>query len=496
MAEQSEYLLEADGITKAFSGVPALKNGHFRLRSGSVHALCGGNGAGKSTFLNVVMGLLERDDGIIKIDGKPVHYASPADAINAGIAIITQELSPIPGLTVAENIYLGREPMIAGLAINYDALFKKAQKLLDELRFPVNAKSLMSEISLAHTQLVEIAKAISHDGRILIMDEPTSAIGESETEILFDAMRNLKNSNVGIIYVTHRLSEVFTIADEYTVFRDGEFIQSGPIGEIDRKKLVELIVGRNVSKSKRPDVTTVRDAMLEVKDFSQAPSFQGISLTVRKGEILGIYGLMGSGRSEFLNTLYGLTRPDNGAILLNGKATANRNPGESIANGFALITEDRKSTGLALCRPIRENISLSSLKPISLCGFVRGKSERLGVHRVSERFKVRLASVEMPVQQLSGGNQQKVVLARCLMTDPKVLLCDEPTRGIDEGTKQEIYAFLGEFVEKGNCAIVVSSELDEILQVSDRILVFKRGRIAAEVSGEDATQQNLTHLAS
>lgn len=354
----------------------------------------------------------------------------------------------------------------------------------------------MSELSLAHTQLVEIAKAISHNGRILIMDEPTSAIGESETEILFDAMRNLKSRNVGIIYVTHRLTEVFTIADEYTVFRDGEFVKSGPIGEIDRQKLVELIVGRNVSKSKRLASLAVGEPMLEIRGFSQSGKFQDISLSVGKGEILGIYGLMGSGRSEFLNAIYGLTRPDAGTVVLNGKPVGNRTPEEAIGNGFALITEDRKSTGLALCRPIRENISLSALKPISLLGFVRGKSERLSVTRVSERFKVRLASIDMPVRQLSGGNQQKVVLARCLLTDPQVLLCDEPTRGIDEGTKQEIYAFLGEFADKGNCAIVVSSELYEILQVSDRIVVFKRGRIAAEVSGAEATQQSLTHLAS
>jgi ABC-type sugar transport system ATPase subunit len=491
-----DYLLAAERITKSFSGVPALRNGALKLSPGSVHALCGGNGAGKSTFLNIVMGLIPRDSGEISINGQAVNFASPAEAIQAGISIITQELTPIPGLTVAENIYLGREPMRLGLAINYDALFKKAQVFLASLRFPVNPRSLMSELSLAHTQLVEIAKAISHDSHILIMDEPTSAIGESETEILFDAIRNLKKRGVGIIYVTHRLTEVFQIADDYTVFRDGAFVETGKVAAIDRKKLVELIVGYNVVKSSRLESSHKKEPMLEVSGFSQAPKFKDVNFQVGKGEILGIYGLMGSGRSELLNAIYGLTRADSGSLRLNGKKLVNDTPGTSIDNGFALITEDRKSTGLALCRPIRENISISSLKAISLFGMVRGKSERLGVNQVSQRFKIRLASTEMPVQQLSGGNQQKVVLARCLLTNPIVLLCDEPTRGIDEGTKQEIYSFLSEFTQKGNCAIVVSSELDEILQVSDRILVFKQGKIVAEVSGSDATQQNLVHLAS
>ncbi len=497
MEEHSRCLLEAEGIAKAFSGVPALIDGKFKLKPGTVHALCGGNGAGKSTFLNIVMGLLERDAGTITVDGKDVRFASPAEAIQAGIAIITQELSPIPGLTVAENIYLGREPMsLGGTIVNYPALFAKAQRLLDDLRFPVNAKSVMSELSLAHTQLVEIAKAISHNGHILIMDEPTTAIGEAETEILFDAIRNLKKQNVGIVYVSHRLTEIFTIADEYTVFRDGRFVETGEIKDIDRPKLVELIVGRKVSKSKRLAIERELDPMLEIDNFTQAPRFHDISLKVAKGEILGIYGLMGAGRSEFLNALYGLTRPDGGTIRLEGRVVDNTSPGVGIANGFALITEDRKSTGLALGRPIRENISISSLEEMSKMGFVDGKNEQLQVGQASRRFQLKAASTELPVQSLSGGNQQKVVLGRCLLTNPRVFLCDEPTRGIDEGTKQEIYAFLGEFVAKGNCAIVVSSELDEILQVSDRIIVFKRGHIAAELSGDEANHQNLTHLAS
>lgn len=496
MNQETKYLLDAEGISKAFNGVPALKNGLFKLKHGSVHALCGGNGAGKSTFLNVVMGLLERDAGTVKIEGREVRFNSPAEALAAGVAIITQELSPIPGLTVAENIYLGREPMRAGVLVNYAELFAKAQRLLDDLRFPVDARSLMSELTLAHTQLVEIAKAISHDGRILIMDEPTTAIGEAETEILFDAIRNLKGQNVGIIYVSHRLTEIFAIADEYTVFRDGEFIQSGLTTDIDRPELVRIIVGRTVSKSKRANAVSGAEPMLEVTGLTQAPSFSNISLIVAKGEILGIYGLMGSGRSEFLNAIYGVTCPDSGVVRLDGKVIRNRYPGDGIHNGFALVTEDRKTTGLALCRPIRENISLSSLKIMSQAGFVRGKSERLSVDRASQRFRVKTASHELPVQSLSGGNQQKVVLARCLLTEPRVFLCDEPTRGIDEGTKQEIYAFLSEFVAGGNCAIVVSSELDEILQVSDRIIVFKRGKIAAELSGYEANHQSLTHLAS
>jgi ABC-type sugar transport system ATPase subunit len=493
-------LLEAAGVTKQFSGVTVLHDGRLTVRLGTVHALCGGNGAGKSTFLSIVMGLLSRDGGTVTMKGSSVNFTSPAQALDAGISIITQELSPILGLTVAENIYLGREPMIAGVWINYPALFARAKSLLERLGFDIDPRSLMCNISLAKVQLVEIAKAISFDSSVLIMDEPTSAIGEHETEVLFNAIRGLKKQGVGIIYVSHRLSELFQIADEYTVFRDGRFVETGEMAGITRERLIELIVGRKVGRTSRPPQDTATPVILKADDYSQTPHFQNVSLALREGEILGIYGLMGAGRSEFLNCLYGLSKPDRGRLEIHGRTAKIRKPQDALRRGVSLLTEDRKDSGIVGCRPIRENISLSILRRLSRLGFIRSgaaNGERRVVGEMFERFHIKAASPELPVQRLSGGNQQKVVLSRCVTTDPKILLCDEPTRGIDEGTKQQIYSFLADFVKgERHGAIVVSSELDEILQVSDRILVFRRGKIAGEIRGSEATPAKLTHLAS
>lgn len=494
------YLLEATGVVKQFSGVTVLHDGRLQLKPGTVHALCGGNGAGKSTFLTILMGLQSGDGGEIRIRGNHVRFSSPAQALEAGVAIITQELSPIRGMTVAENIYLGREPMRSGVVIDYPALFARADALLKRLGFDINPRAMMGDLSLARVQLVEIAKAISFDSSILIMDEPTSAIGEHETEVLFNAIRSLKQHGVGIIYVSHRLSELFQIADEYTVFRDGRHVESGNMAEITRERLIELIVGRKVGRMSRPPRDENTPVILAAKRYTQAPSFRDISITLHSGEILGIYGLMGAGRSEFLNCLYGLTKANTGELQMGGKTVHIRKPKHAIELGLSLLTEDRKDSGIIGCRPIRENISISILDRIANMGFVRrnGKDgEHAVVKEMFERFQIKAASPELAVQRLSGGNQQKVVLSRAVSTRPRILLCDEPTRGIDEGTKQQIYGFLSNFVKAENSgAIVVSSELDEILQVSDRILVFRRGKIAGEVKGSEATHASLTHLSS
>lgn len=498
--QKSPYLLEVAGILKKFSGVTVLRDGALKLRAGTVHALCGGNGAGKSTFLSILMGLLPRDGGSILVGGRAVEFSSPAQALLGGIAIITQELSPIRGMTVAENIYLGREPMRMGFVIDYAALFARAGELLRRLGFDINPKSNMCDLSLAKVQLVEIAKAISFNSSILIMDEPTSAIGEHETGVLFNAIAALKKEGVGIIYVSHRLSELFHVADDYTVFRDGAFIESGAMADINRERLIELIVGRKVGRSLRPGRSGNFPVILKATDYSQSQHFQDVSLSLSAGEILGIYGLMGAGRSEFLNCLYGLTSPDRGELEIFGRPARIKKPKDAMKRGLSLLTEDRKDSGIIGCRPIRENISLSVLKRISRLGFIRAgevDGERGIVNTMFKRFDIKAATPEMAVQRLSGGNQQKVVLSRCVTTKPKILLCDEPTRGIDEGTKQQIYGFLSEFVQDEGCgAIVVSSELDEILQVSDRILVFRRGKIAGEIKASEATHAMLTHMAS
>lgn len=489
-------LLEASQVAKRFNGVSALRDGRLSLAAGRVHALCGGNGTGKSTFLNILMGLLRRDEGTIRLNGRDVDFASPAEALASRMAIITQELSPVPGMTVAENLYLGREPTRAGVVVDFRALKRRAQALLDRLGFAIDAGAPMHRLSLAQTQLVEIAKAFSHDCQVMIMDEPTSAIGERETETLFAAIRNVTAHGAGIIYVSHRLSELFDIADDYTVFRDGAYVESGRLADIDRAHLVRAIVGCEmpvVDKARRPAHGA---PCLKVEGLTRANEFEDVSLDVRRGEILGIYGLMGSGRSEFLNCVYGLTRPDAGAATLGGKPLPRGEPARSIRAGIALVTEDRKDSGLVLCGSLQENIAMAAYRRLSRGGVIRRSLVRRLAQAMVERLRIKAASLRMPVSAMSGGNQQKVVLAKCLSTAPVLLLCDEPTRGIDEGAKQEIYRLLDAFARDGGAVIVVSSEAPELLYLSDRIAVFKGGRVAAVRPGDGATQESLLHLAS
>ena len=491
----TKFLLQALSVRKTYSGVPALLDGSLNLRSGTVHALCGGNGAGKSTFLNVIMGLTTPDGGELFLDGKAHNFMGPAEAINAGIAMITQELSLIDELSVAENIFLGRQPIRFGL-VDHSAMLLHAGELLKQLGFDVPAEARVAELSVARKQLVEIARAISMKSRILIMDEPTSALSERETQVLFNAMRSLKTHNVGIIYVTHRLSELFQIADDYTVFRDGRFVESGVVADLDRDKLVHLIVGAALHKHQVESRGRRGDRRLEVTRLSRMGEFHDVSLTVDGGEVLGIYGLVGSGRSEFLNCLFGLTRAQSGEVAIDGERVAIYSPRDAMKKGFSLVTEDRKESGLVACLSVRENMALSSLRRLGSMLWVRRGVERAEAAQMKERLGVRAASLELAVENLSGGNQQKVVFARCLLTKPKVLLCDEPTRGVDAGAKHQIFQIVKFFVADGGAAVVVSSELDEILQVSDRIIVFRAGRIAGELSRADASQEGLMRLAA
>lgn len=495
-ARSGDVLVAASGVAKAFSGVPALIDGRIELRRGSVHALCGGNGAGKSTFLNILMGLIRSDAGTISCKGREVAYASPAEALADGVAMITQELSPVLDMTVAENIFLGREPRRAGWFVDTSRMIADAQALFTRLGFDIDPRATMRALSVARIQLVEIAKAISRDSDIMIMDEPTSAIGEKETATLFKAIRSLQAQGVGIIYVSHRLTDIFSIADTYTVLRDGRFIETGSLAHIDRERLIGLIVGRDLGERKRRAVTASSETMLEARNFSRAGQFEDISLSLAKGEILGLYGLMGAGRSEFVNALYGNVPKDSGELLIGGEPVRIGYPADALRHGISIVTEDRKETGLVLSSSVRRNITASALARFSRLGFMRRKPEIAAVDGEIRRFNIRAASREMPVGSLSGGNQQKVVMARCIETEPRILICDEPTRGVDEAAKREIYAFLAGFVETGRSVLLISSEIPELLANADRILVFRRGRIAGEVSGPEATQDRLVHLAS
>ncbi len=489
-------LLRADGIRKSYAGVVALHDGRIELRPGSVHALCGGNGAGKSTFLSILTGSQQPDGGRILCRGRELRCTSPAAAHAAGIAIITQELSPLPNMTVAENIYLGREPRRAGCWVDFRAMERNAAALLERLRFAIDPRARVDSLALGQIQLVEIAKAISRDGSILIMDEPTSALGDSETRTLLDAIAHLRAQGVGIIYVSHRLTELFTIADHYTVFRDGRFVQTGALADIDRRELIRLIVGRALETKQRPQKCAAGAPLLEVTGFSRAGRFTEINLAVRRGEIVGLYGLLGAGRSAFATALYGAQPTDTGRVRIDGREVNIRSPADALRHGLAMVGEDRRATGLVPARSVRENISIAALLGVARFGFVSARRECSAVDEMVRRLGIRARSREQPVGGLSGGNQQKVVFARSLMTGPTILICDEPTRGIDEGAKREIYEWLAEFAASGGAVLMISSETAELLLNCGRILVFRQRRIAAELTGSEATPETLVHWAS
>lgn len=491
----NEELLRVEGVRKAFGQVVALKNAQFSLKRGSIHALCGGNGAGKSTFLSILMGFIRPDAGEIYVKGKRCEFHQPIEALHAGIAIVQQELSSIPDLTVAENIWLGREPRRFGF-VDFKQLNRQTAELLTDLHFDISPSEKMRNLSVAEQQLVEIAKALSHaDADIIIMDEPTSAIGEEDAQKIFDVITRLTEKGKGIIYVSHRLSEIFQIADTFTIFRDGTFITDGPLADITREKLIELIIGREIKDEFAKFNEPTDETIMEVRDLSRDDQVQDISLTLKKGEILGIYGLVGSGRSEFLDLIFGIEHADKGTIKIGDRFLDKHTPKDSINAGIAYVTEDRKDTGLMLGRSINENINIASFAAISTGGFIHDRKERARADDMITLFNVKTPDADQLVGNLSGGNQQKVVLGRWALIEPDVMLLDEPTRGVDVGAKKEIYKFMSEFALQGKGIVMVSSELSEIIGMSDRIIVFRDGRIAGELTAATATQTDLMKLA-
>ncbi|MEM7950871.1 sugar ABC transporter ATP-binding protein [Morganella morganii] len=491
----NEELLRVEGVRKAFGQVVALKNAQFSLKRGSIHALCGGNGAGKSTFLSILMGFIRPDAGEIYVKGKRCEFHQPIEALHAGIAIVQQELSSIPDLTVAENIWLGREPRRFGF-VDFKQLNRQTAELLTDLHFDISPSEKMRNLSVAEQQLVEIAKALSHaDADIIIMDEPTSAIGEEDAQKIFDVITRLTEKGKGIIYVSHRLSEIFQIADTFTIFRDGTFITDGPLADITREKLIELIIGREIKDEFAKFNEPTDETIMEVRELSRDDQVQDISLTLKKGEILGIYGLVGSGRSEFLDLIFGIEHADKGTIKIGDRFLDKHTPKDSINAGIAYVTEDRKDTGLMLGRSINENINIASFGAISTGGFIHDRKERARADDMITLFNVKTPDADQLVGNLSGGNQQKVVLGRWALIEPDVMLLDEPTRGVDVGAKKEIYKFMSEFALQGKGVVMVSSELSEIIGMSDRIIVFRDGRIAGELTAATATQTDLMKLA-
>lgn len=472
----TDRLIEAVELTKRFPGVLALDKVNFELKRGSVHAVCGENGAGKSTLMNLLMGVYQRDSGEIKVNGQLVNFQMPRQAIASGITIIEQELNPVWEMSIAENIFLGRELTYMGFWINYKDLEREARKILEEVGLFIDPSIKIKRLSLAQVQLVEIAKAISCKSDIIIMDEPTSAIGEKDAEILFGIIEKLKAEGKGIVYISHRLKEIFTISDTITVLRDGKFISTQPTSDITRSELVKLMIGRKLEEEFVKTNTPTSEPVLEVNKLGRSGYFKDISLKVHRGEILGIFGIRGSGRSEFFDSIFGVQPANEGEIIVEGIRKKHLRPNQAIRSGLALVTEDRKLSGLVLQGSILSNVSLPILKRLSRFGIINKQQEFHNVKEITDRFRVRTPNLKQLVRRLSGGNQQKVVLAKWLLTKPKVLLLDEPTRGIDVGAKMEIYAFMSEFANQGNAVIMISSEIPEIMGMSDRITVFHNGR--------------------
>lgn len=489
-------LLEVRGLTKSFGGVAALSDGRFQLNRGSVHALCGGNGAGKSTFLSIVMGIQPRDSGTILRDGREVAFRSPGQALAAGISIIEQELSPVPAMTVAENIFLGREPLAGFGRIDFKTMNGRAQELLDSLHFNIDARTLMMDLSVAKLQLVEIAKALSYDAEIIIMDEPTSALGEAEADQLFTAISTLKSKGKGIIYVSHRLSEIFEIADSYTVLRDGAWVGSGAIADVTREALIQMIVGRPLTEEFVKENSPGSEPVLRVRGLASTNNVRDVDFEVRRGEILAIFGLMGSGRTEILERLFGLVDDMGGEISLDGRPIRVSSPSEAIRHSFAFVTEDRKGSGLVLSASVRDNICMADLRRLCVGPVMSARREAGAARAMIDKFRIKTATDELAVSALSGGNQQKVVLGKWFLTEPKVLLLDEPTRGVDVGAKREIYGVMSDFATAGGAVVMVSSETDEVVGMADRAIVMRDGRIAGELARDDLSADRLVHLAA
>lgn len=488
-------VLEMKGIVKEYPGVKALKGVDFHLKRGEVHALVGENGAGKSTLMKILGGAEARDGGEIILEGRKVEIQDPHQAEKLGISIIYQEFNLIPFLSVAENIFLGREPR-RGIFVDWRQLYANAKAVLDQLGLDIDLKAKVSGLSVAQQQMVEIAKAISVKSRIIVMDEPSATLTMHELERLFGLTRKLKEQGVGIIYISHRLEEIFEIADRVTVFRDGERISTREVRDVTKEYLIREMVGRELKDDYPKRNAVAGQELLRVEGLTRKGVLHEISFSLRKGEILGITGLVGAGRTELVRAIFGADPIDKGEIYLEGRKLRILSPQDAINSGLCLMTEDRKRQGLVLGMTVRENITIADLRGLSRAGFIHGVDERRIAGRFVRELNIKTPSVEQRVRNLSGGNQQKVVLAKWLFARSRVVIFDEPTRGIDVGAKQEIYRLMNDLAETGTGIIMISSELPEVLGMSDRILVMQEGRIRAELGGGEATQETIMRFAT
>ena len=491
--------IELSHISKSFPGVLALDDISLILNKGEAHTIVGENGAGKSTLMKILSGIYNADKGEIKIDGQRVHISTPLDAKKLGISIIHQELTPIPDMTVAENIFLRREPINKMRFIDWRRLHKMTAELFEKMEIgDINPKSYMRELSVAKTQLVEIAKAASFDAQYIIMDEPTSAISEREVENLFKLIKNFCAKNIGVIYISHKMDEIFQISHKISVMRDGRLIDTRPLEKFDRKTLISMMVNREFSANMYPVKSCkIGDEALRVSNLSSKKNkFDKISFSVKKGEILGIAGLMGSGRTELVESIFGLRKLDGGEIFVNGKKITITHPSDAIKNKIALIPEDRKNVGLNLIASVRENLTLPTLDKYLRMIFVSRDKQNNEAQKQVSALSIKTPSLAQEVKNLSGGNQQKIVIGKWLLADADVIMLDEPTRGIDVGAKNEVYSLMCELAKAGKAIVMISSELPEILSMSDRVMVMHEGLVKATLHKGELTQENVMYYAT
>ena len=495
---EHDVLLQMTDICKEFPGVKALDHVSLTVKRGTVHALMGENGAGKSTLMKCLFGMYAKNSGQIFLEGKEINFKNSKEALENGVAMVHQELNQALKRNVMDNLWLGRYPKIAGVMVNEKKIYDDTKAVFKELGIDVDPKRIMSTMPVSQRQMVEIAKAVSYNSKVIVFDEPTSSLTEQEVEHLFEIINMLRDRGCGIIYISHKMAEILRISDEVTIMRDGQYVATRPSSELTTDEIIRLMVGRELTNQFPPKTNTPGEVALEVEHLTaQYSLLKDVSFNVRKGEIVGLAGLDGSGRTETLENIFGIATRHSGTIRLHGKEMKNRNARESIRNGFALLTEERRATGIFGTLNIRENTVISSLKKHLRMGFwLDEKSMKKDTQWSIDAMHTKTPTQETKIRSLSGGNQQKVILGRWLLTEPEVLLLDEPTRGIDVGAKYEIYQLIIDLANKGKCVIVVSSEMPELLGICDRILVMSGGRLAGEVNASETTQEEImTHAA-
>ncbi|PBB24361.1 sugar ABC transporter ATP-binding protein [Mesorhizobium sp. WSM4307] len=496
-AAGSEYLLTIENARKEFPGVVALDDVSFRLRPGTVHALMGENGAGKSTLMKIIAGIYHPDRGELHLRGKPIQLKSPLDALENGIAMIHQELNLMPYMTVAENIWIRREPLNRFGLVDHTTMNRMTADLFRRLNINIHPQVQVRDLTVANRQMVEIAKAVSYESDVLIMDEPTSALTEREVSHLFTIIRDLKAQGKGIIYITHKMNELFEIADEFSVFRDGRYIGTHLSSDVTRDDIIRMMVGREITQMFPKEEVPIGEVVLSVKNLTLAGVFTDVSFDIRAGEILGVAGLVGSGRSNVAEAIFGVTPASSGSIEIHGKPVTISSPNVAIRHRMALLTEDRKETGCLLILDILENMQIAVLQQDYVSrGFVAEKGITSACTLMSETLRVKTPNLAQRIENLSGGNQQKVLIGRWLLTKPRILILDEPTRGIDVGAKAEIHRLVTELARDGVAVMMISSEMPEVLGMSDRILVMHEGHVTGILDRAEATQVKIMELAS